>query len=220
MKIKAILTDLDGTLIDSIPLIMASDKEAIEHFGFKVSHQELRDLSQMHSREIAFHLMDTTKRVIDLFAFINYRRRTFLKLLKERKHKDLWWPDAKWFLKETAKGFKIGVITGSRKMFVKEVFDAQTKKSVKTIITSDDVQHKKPDIEPLLLALKKLKLRKSEVIFIGDSEQDGLMCQRLGVKFIAKEGGISTEHELRKYNPVFVGKNFSEIKSFIDNTHF
>jgi phosphoglycolate phosphatase-like HAD superfamily hydrolase len=216
MKVKALLIDLDGTLIDSVPLIMRSDKAAIEEYGFKVSHFQLRQLSLLHSREIAYFLMDSTKTVFDLFEFIEFRRKFFVKLLRKHKAKNLWFGDSKNFIFGACKSFPLGVVTGSRKRFVKEVFDKKTLKCFKFIITSDDVEHKKPDIEPLLLALKKLKLKKSEVVFIGDSIQDGLMCQRLGVKFIAKVTGISTENQLRKFRPLFVAKNFDEIKSFIN----
>jgi len=215
MKVKAILIDLDGTLIDSVPLIMASDSAAIKEFGFKVTHQKLRELSLLHSRDIAYYLMDSTKRVFDLFGFVEFRRKYFVRLLKKHKARSLWFKDSKDFIVELSEKFSLGVVTGSRRLFVSEVFDKKTKSRLKFVITSDDVEHKKPDIEPLLISLKKLKLKPSEVVFIGDSIQDGLMCQRLGVKFIAKITGISTENQLRKFSPVFVGKSFKEIKKFI-----
>jgi len=216
MKLKAILTDLDGTLIDSIPLIMASDKAAIEKFGFKVSHQQLRELSQLHSRDIAYYLMDSTKKNFDLFDFVKYRRSVFVRLLRKKGPRKLWFKDSKKFLQEMSCKFPLVIVTGSRKLFIDEVFDKKTKPLSKFIITSDDVEHKKPDIEPLVLALKRVKTKPSEVVFIGDSEQDALMCQRLGVMFIAKISGISTENQLRKYNPVFVAKTFDEVKRFIE----
>ncbi|MEK6958992.1 MAG: HAD family hydrolase [archaeon] len=215
MKIKAILLDLDGTLIDSIPLIMKSDKVAIEKFGFKVTHHKLRELSQLHSRDIAYQLIDKYGKAFDVFKFIDYRRSVFLKLLKKHKPRGLWFKDSKGFIEEISKEFPVAVVTGSRHKFVNEVFDKKTLKHLKFIITSDDVQHKKPDIEPLVNSLSKLGLKKTEVVFVGDSIQDGLMCQRLGVKFIAKVTGISTENQLRSYNPVFVAKDFAEIKRFL-----
>jgi len=216
MKISAVLLDLDGTLINSVPLIMQSDNAAIKKFGYKVSHHKLRELSQLHSREIAYHLMDSKKTSFDLFDFVNYRRKVFVSLLKKNKPKGLWFKDSKSFIAEESKRFPLGVVTGSRHKFVKEIFDKTTMKNIQFIITSDDVEHKKPDIEPLLSAISLLKVKKEEVVFIGDSAQDGLMCQRLGVKFIAKIGGISTENELRKYNPVFVAKNFGEVSNFLN----
>ncbi|MFA6065397.1 MAG: HAD family hydrolase [archaeon] len=216
MKIKAILLDLDGTLIDSIPLIMASDKDAIEEFGFKVSHQKMRELSMLHSRDIAYYLMDSTKKVFNIFDFIDYRRKSFLHSLKKHKANKLWFKDSKQFIQDMSKNYPLAVITGSRNVFVNEVFDKKTRSCLNCVITSDDVEHKKPDIEPLLKAITRMRLNKEEVIFIGDSIQDGLMCQRLGVKFIAKLGGISTENNLRKFNPIFIAKDFCEIKRFVE----
>ncbi len=215
MKIRAILIDLDGTLINSVPLIMQSDSAAIKEFGFKVTPQKMRDLSLLHSRDIAYYLMDSTKQVIDLPKFVEFRRKYFVKLLKKNKAKSLWFKDSKEFIAKMSKKFPLGVVTGSRHLFVDTVFDKKTKSQLKFIITSDDVEHKKPDVEPLVVALKKLKLKPSEIVFIGDSIQDGLMCQRLGVKFIAKSTGISTENQLRRFRPLFLAKNFEEIERFV-----
>jgi len=215
MKIKAVLLDLDGTLIDSLPLIMKSDLSAIKEFGFNVSHQKLRELSNWHSRDIAYYLMDLNKTNLCLEDFIEFRRSFFEDLLKKHKANGLWFKGAKNFLKEVSEFFPLALVTGSRHRFINQVFDKKTKSYFKSIITSDDVLHKKPDIEPLKLIIKKLKVKKEEVVFIGDSVMDGLMCQRLGVKFIAKIGGISTENQLRRFKPIFVAKDFSEIISFL-----
>mgnify|MGYP005851113399 FL=1 len=219
MKVKAILIDLDGTLIDSIPLIMESDKAAIKEFGFKVTPRKMRELSLLHSRDIAYYLMDSTKIVFDLNKFIEFRRNYFISLLKKFKPNKLWFKDSIDFLEVVSKTYPIAIVTGSRSKFVNQVFDEKTLSLVKFIITSDDVEYKKPGIEPLVLALKKLRLKKEDIVFIGDSVHDGLMCQRLGVKFIAKTGGISTQNQLKKFNPVFVAKNFSQIKYFIEQAN-
>ena len=214
MVIKAILMDLDGTLIDSIPLILASVEATVKHFGFKCSKQKLRELSQLHSRDIAFYFMDKNKAHFNPNEFINYRRNVFLAMLK--KEKKNWFSDAKPFIKKMSKKYKIAIVTGSRWIFIDAVFDAGTKSKLACIITSDDVEHKKPDVEPLEKALGKVRAKKDEVIFIGDSTQDGLMCQRYGVPFIGKKTGISTEYQLRKYHPLLVAKNFTEIEDFLD----
>lgn len=215
MKLKAVLLDLDGTLIDSIPLIMESDLTTIKEFGFSVSHQKLRELSNLHSRDIAYYLMDLNRTNFCLEDFIEFRRSYFEKLLKKHKVNGLWFKGAKNFLKEINEFFPLALVTGSRHRFINQVFDKSTRNYFKSIITSDDVEHKKPDIEPLQIAIRKLKVKKEEIVFIGDSVIDGLMCQRLGVKFIAKIGGISTENQLKKFNPIFVARDFSEITSFL-----
>ncbi len=212
--IKAILIDVDGTLIDSIPNILKSYKATIEHFGFKVSNQKLRDLAQVHSRDVAYYLMDKHKVVIDVHKFVEYRRKYFLKLLKNKEKN--FFKDSKEFIKSSSKKYKIAIVTASRRIFLNAIFDKEIMKNVSFICTSDDVEHKKPDIEPIEVTLKKLKLKKGEVVFIGDSTQDALMCQRCGVKFIAKTTGISTNLQLKKFNPVLITNNFEEIKKYLD----
>ncbi len=211
--IKAILIDVDGTLIDSIPYILKSYKQTIEHFGYKVSNQKLRELSQLHSRDVAYYLMDKYKVVINVHKFVIYRRKCFLKLLKNKEKN--FFDDSKDFIKIASKKYKIAIVTASRKIFLGAIFDKEITKNISFICTSDDVEHKKPDIEPIEKTINVLKLKKSEVMFIGDSTQDALMCQRYGIKFIAKITGISTEKQLKKYNPVLISKNFSEIQNYL-----
>jgi pyrophosphatase PpaX len=212
MVLKAVLMDLDGTLINSIPLILKSFDETIKHFGFKVSRQKLRELAQLHSREVAYYFMDKEKTSFDLYEFVNYRRKVFLRLLKEEKN--LWFPDSKQFIEKASKKYKLGIVTGSRVSFVKAVFDKKTFSLLGSVITSDDVEHKKPDIEPLEKTLKRLGVKKEEALFIGDSNQDGLMCRRFGINFIAKRTGISTEKQLNDFKPILVVKSFAEAENF------
>jgi phosphoglycolate phosphatase-like HAD superfamily hydrolase len=216
VNLKGVFLDLDGTLINSMPIIKQSCAETLKKFGYKVSNQKLRELALLHSRDIAYYLMDSTKTTFDLHRFINYRRNVLIQLLRKKNPQKQWFKDSKKFLQEISKKYFVAIVTGSRRNFVEEILDKEIMKSIKVVITSDDVQHKKPDIEPLENALNKLRLRKEEIIFIGDAVHDGLMCRRLGVKYVAKLGGISTEKELRKFNPIFVGKNFEEIKKFIE----
>ncbi len=213
MVLKAILFDLDGTLIDSVPLITKSVSDTIKHFGFNCSKQKLRELSQLHSRDIAFYFMDKNKVSFNLNDFVKYRRNFFLRLLE--KNSKQWFSDSKLFVKNASKKYKLGIVTGSRWLFINAVFDAGTKNKLEAIITSDDVEYKKPDVEPLEKALGQLRVKKNEVIFIGDSTQDALMCQRFGIKFVGKTTGISTRKELERFDSIFIGKNFGEIESFL-----
>jgi HAD superfamily hydrolase (TIGR01549 family) len=210
---KAVMMDLDGTLIDSIPLILESDRVTIKEFGFRVSKQKLRELAQLHSRDIAFWLMDNKRNNFRLESFVNRRRQNFKKLLK--KEKQNWFKDAKSFIEKISKKYGVGIVTGSRWMFLEEVFDKEIMKKINFIVTSDDVEYKKPDIEPLRKAMQKMKVKRNEVLFIGDSNQDALMCSRAKIGFIGKTTGISTKRQLEKYKPIFIAKNFKEIEKFL-----
>jgi phosphoglycolate phosphatase-like HAD superfamily hydrolase len=109
-------------------LILESFDETIKHFGFKVSKQKLRELSQLHSREVAYYFMDKQKIFFDVYEFVDYRRSVFLRMLK--REKNLWFLDSKIFLKAASKKYKLGIVTGSRMSFVNAVFDKKTLKLV------------------------------------------------------------------------------------------
>ena len=50
------------------------------------------------------------------------------------------------------------------------------------VLAEDTTKHK-PDAQPILLCLKKLGLKKEEVIYIGDAKSDYECCLRAGVDF-------------------------------------
>jgi HAD superfamily hydrolase (TIGR01549 family) len=210
---KAVLMDLDGTLINSVPLILESVRLTMKEYGFRVSKQKLRELSQLHSRDIAYYLMDNKRNNFEIEDFITTRRNIFLELLKKEGH--TWFCDSKPFIEKVRKKYKVAVVTGSRWFFLDEVFDEEIKKKINFIVTSDDVLYKKPDVEPIRKVLKKLKVKRTEIVFIGDSTQDALMCKRAKVGFIGKSTGISTRIQLEKFKPIFIGKNFRQIERFI-----
>ncbi len=210
---KAVLMDLDGTLINSVPLILESVRLTMKEYGFRVSKQKLRELSQLHSRDIAYWLIDNKRNNFELEDFIKTRRNIFLELLKKEGHH--WFKDSKSFIEKVSKKYKIAVVTGSRWVFLNEVFDEEIKKKISFIVTSDDVLYKKPDVEPIRKAMQKLKVKRTEIVFIGDSTQDALMCRRAKVGFIGKSTGISTKVQLARFKPIFIGKDFKQIERFI-----
>ncbi|MEO0190107.1 MAG: HAD-IA family hydrolase, partial [candidate division WOR-3 bacterium] len=70
-------------------------------------------------------------------------------------------------------GLKIGCITNShRQITQRELRSAHLKHLIDVIITADDVKKPKPDPEMLLKACRKLGVKTSEIIFIGDTPTD------------------------------------------------
>ncbi len=65
---------------------------------------------------------------------------------------------------------------------------------MEVVVLADDTQKHKPDPEPILLRLEKLKISKEDVIYIGDAWSDYQCCLNAGIDFgYAKWESVSSE---------------------------
>lgn len=192
--LKALLFDLDGTLLDTAPdfivvlnqLLVENDKaplpdaiiratvssgaRALIKLGFKIEEDNPK-FETLRSRLLSLysnHLADNTVP----FSGIN-------QLLAYCKKQDIAW----------------GIVTNKPSRFTLPLMDQviiESKPSV--IICPDDVTHTKPHPEPLYLACKKLNIRPSEAIYIGDHSRDIDAGKNAGMITIAAAYGYIEDH--------------------------
>ena len=70
-----------------------------------------------------------------------------------------------------------------------------------TVVCSGDTARRKPDPEPLRLALDRLQVPPEEAAYVGDSPEDVLMARAAGVFAIGIPGGFPNRDALRAASP-------------------
>ena len=97
-------------------------------------------------------------------------------------------------------GYRLGIVTTKfayrvrnimKKFDVEDLFDV--------FIGVGDVTKVKPDPEGLFLAVKRLGVKKEEVLYIGDSYVDAKAAEAAGMKFAGVLTGTTTREEFEKY---------------------
>jgi pyrophosphatase PpaX len=79
-------------------------------------------------------------------------------------------------------------------------------------VCSGDTRLRKPHPAPLRLALRHMKLRPAETVFVGDSPEDLEMARRAGVRAaIAVLGPFPTEKRLRAVKPDLLLDSIAEL---------
>ena len=95
-------------------------------------------------------------------------------------------PDSKRIITKLDKKYKLGVVSGRVKEGIEEYFKAcNIKKYLSVCIGFEDYKRPKPSPEPLLIALKRLKVRPKETVYIGDADSDVKAARATKVKVIA-----------------------------------
>ena len=184
MRFETILFDLDGTVVDSGAIILASMRHATrEVLGRDYSDEELLQAvggpgleAQMSA--LAPHDVD---RLVDVYRAHN-----------EPLHDDLeacaGIEDVLVRLRE--EGRRLGLVTAKRRSTVELAFARVPLGHLfEAVVGGDETERHKPDPEPLLLAARRMNADPGETAYVGDSPFDIRAAKAAGMHAIAVSWG-------------------------------
>lgn len=198
MRFPIVLFDLDGTLIDSGPIILESMQHAVrtvlgreiprEQLGLTIGGQgivaQMEAIDVEHAGELleAYRehndgLHDTLEAFDDLLA-----------LLPELR----------------AQGRRLGIVTAKRHRTVALALDRfpALREDFDTVVAHEDTERHKPDPEPVLLAVKRLGGLPGQAAYVGDSPFDIRAAKAAQVFAVAVAwGGIHPDERLLAEEP-------------------
>lgn len=196
-KFKYIFFDLDGTLIDTIPLILESfDYTFIHHFGETRPKEEtlsyigmplinhLRDIYPGMEEELAKTYRKYNDKNHDSCIAIFIGIYDLVKRLYEN-------------------GVILGVVTSKRRaLAIRGIKLFNMLDYFLFINGSEDSDKHKPDGDPLIKAMEKAHVvDKSEVLYIGDSPLDILCAKNAGVRSAAVAWTYNPRSDLEREEP-------------------
>jgi HAD superfamily hydrolase (TIGR01549 family) len=197
--IKAVIFDIDGTLIDSNDAHAESFVAAFKEFGKIVPFVEMKWLIGMGADMILEKYL--TKKEIEKFGedLTEYRKKIFL---REFFPKLKTFPKMRRLLEKINRdGKKIALASSASDdelekyhglLKIDDLLDKET--------SSDDAEESKPAPDIFQAALGKLKdIKKTEALVIGDTPYDAEAARRADLKIIGvKSGGWSRERLIEK----------------------
>ena len=197
MRSASVLFDLDGTLIDSGPLILASFQHATRTvLGRVIPADELLAGVGGHGLEEQMRAFDAES-VDDLVAV--YREHN----LREYENVALF-PGVRDVIEQLRdEGRALGVVTVKGRAAVDLTFSLLKLNGLfDTVVTSDDTIRQKPAPDPLLAALKHLGSPAATAAYVGDAPFDVQAARAAGLRAIAVSwGGIHPRERLVAEQP-------------------
>jgi pyrophosphatase PpaX len=198
VRFPIVLFDLDGTLIDSGPLILASMQHAVrtvlgreipvEELGTTIGGQGIVAQMTAIDADHADELLDVYKEHNDGLHETLEAFDELLELLPGLR----------------AEGRKLGIVTAKRHRTVDLAlarFPALAS-SFDVVVAHEDTDHHKPEPDPVLLAVEKLGGSPEEAAYVGDSPFDIGAAKAAGVFAIAVGwGGIHPDERLLAQEP-------------------
>jgi pyrophosphatase PpaX len=204
---ETVLFDLDGTLIDSGDLILASFKHATETVLGRTFPDEVL------MANVGGHGIHAQMRVFDearADELVRVYREHNLGIYQEVRVFDGIEPVLELLL---AEGRHLGVVTVKSRPTVDVTFEVlPIGRYFETVVTGDDTERHKPDPEPILLALERLDASVSSAAYVGDSPFDIGAARAAGVVSIAVTwGGIHPRERLLAEDPDLIVDDPTEL---------
>lgn len=205
MSINTILFDLDGTLIDTNELIIASFTHTFDHYQYDFTREQIiefngpplvetfRNIDPKQYEEMVNTYREHNLRVHDEYVKAFPYVKETLEILKD-------------------KNYRLGIVTtkmndsvgkGLRIANLEGYFDA--------IVTLDDVSHPKPHPEPVVKAMRLLDADASSTLMVGDNSHDIESGQNAGVKTAGVAWSFKGKERLQKYNPTFMLEDMRDL---------
>lgn len=191
--IRAVLFDLDGTLIDSAPdLGDAADKMRTDRGLASLPEEMYRPMAGAGARGMLKVAFGITPEHADYDAmreefFVNYEHamtvRTYVfdgvqEVIESLRQRDLLW----------------GVVTNKMARFTDPLTQAMPLfATASTIVSGDTTPHAKPHPEPMFEAARRLGLAPELCLYVGDDERDIVAGRAAGMRTVAASYGYLGE---------------------------
>jgi pyrophosphatase PpaX len=196
LRWSAIVFDLDGTLIDTIPLILASHRYALNAvLGVSIPDEQLRAgigrplIDQMRSID--------ADRADELHS-------VYLQWNHAQTERYLRWFDG---IDQLLCGLagddaRIGIVTSKMRDAVDLAFRlAPPPVPFGVVVTLDDTDRHKPEPAPLLHALGLLGVSAGDAVYVGDAPHDLVAARRAGCAAVGVTWGVATRALLEAQAP-------------------
>lgn len=212
MELRTILFDFDGTLANTLPLVVHALHEIFRKFdGRELDKRQIIDMFGPADQKIIeknFHHRDKVAAAVELYFHLYETEHNayiqddpainrMLKILKEQ-------------------GRRVGVITGkSRRAYLISEQALGFAGQFESVITGDDVKRPKPDPSGILKMMDQFGADAATTIYIGDSNSDILAGKAAGIHTAAVQWLPVTQSSTYPAGPEFFWTNVDQFLALL-----
>ena len=183
LPVRAVIFDVDGTLVDSLAAYRVVAERAAAAYGLTISDAVVREA------------LNTTRSFWDIALPADFpdRAQAMETLRREtvrlwpgvlREHGRVCGEAAQVLTTLKARGAKLGIMTGSRRASLAALDRAGLLDMFDAIVTREEVARRKPDPEGLLTCASRLEVAPRDAAYVGDTPLDVQAARAAGMAAI------------------------------------
>lgn len=212
LDVDAVLFDLDGTVVNTIPHILASfrhatgevlgvvpsEAELLRHIGIPLAHQ-MRTFTRDE---------DVVERLLD--AYRQFNRATHDEMAQV-------YPNSRATLARIHHaGLPIGIVTSkSRPMAERAITLFDLGEYITALVTLEDTPNHKPDPMPVLHGAALLGVEPARCVYVGDAPTDITAGKRAGAATVGATWGVADRARLVEAEPDAIIDDMSELPALL-----
>ncbi len=165
--LKALIFDMDGVLVDSMPFHAAAWKKAFLDMGMKIKDEDIYAIEGSNPKNGLPLLIRKASKEPDEYDFeiiTSIYRQEFERIFELKAFEGM--GECLELLKTR---FLLSVVSGSDHLIVHSIVDQLFPGIFDIVVTGDDVMNSKPDPDPFLKAVELLKVRPEECIIVENA---------------------------------------------------
>lgn len=184
----AFIFDLDGTLINSEKYHADGFQHAVEALsGYRLTASERREFFESHTRLFTPVLAARHGLDLDTEEVLRLKRQHV-----DRHYRTEVLPGAQAFMDAWRKQMRMALASNSPRLFVKRALvEAAWIDLFESVVTADDVLHRKPAPDMVLATLNRLDLKPEEVMIFEDSPPGVRAAQSAGCDVVMIDNGAA-----------------------------
>ena len=212
-NVKAVLFDLDGTLVDSSEAIIKAVEKVLESKGLTCNRAKVARMIGLPLENI-FGVLAPNLSEQEIWQLVHEYRKYYMAHHLENTTIH---PSAQMVLRKLkAKGFKLGIITTKYREPVMDVLSHfGIAELFDVVVTGYEVIKHKPAPDIVLEAAKRLRVDPKQCVVVGDSPLDVQAGKQAGAFTIAVLSTTYTRKQLESTKPTIVIEEFEEILNIL-----
>ncbi|MHB8101643.1 MAG: HAD family hydrolase [Methanosarcina sp.] len=165
--LKALIFDMDGVLVDSMPFHAAAWKKAFLDMGMEIKDEDIYAIegsNPINGLPLLIRKARREPEEYDFAVITSIYRQEFERIFEIKAFEGM-----KECLELLKQRFLLSVVSGSDRYIVHGIVGQLFPGIFDTVITGDDVKNSKPCPDPFLKAVELLKVRREECIIIENA---------------------------------------------------
>jgi len=208
---EAVLFDLDGTLLDTVPDIRACLNESLALFSYPpITEEQTKQFVGDGAKKLVERAVPEGGDVEGVYADFKARFREY-----PPERTKLYRGELECLKKLKAKGYKLGVVTNKPQKAAENVIRRLIPIDFDIIVGDTGDFPCKPDPTVARYASLSLHLFPQDCIFVGDGETDALTAKNADMLGISCLWGYRTKEQLQGAGATNFVSDFAELEKFL-----